>query len=85
MMHSWSSRALETVQESSFLHLQMPAKPYSLLIRHALQVYQLYTHSFAGYGYNDARQAILHEANTVTDGWSQPTVLIDPCALQGRL
>mmetsp|Transcript_43212 Transcript_43212/g.105756 ORF Transcript_43212/g.105756 Transcript_43212/m.105756 type:complete len:713 (-) Transcript_43212:160-2298(-) len=47
------------------------------------KVYNLYTHSFAGYGYNDARAAMLSEASTESDGWSEPMILIDPCALSG--
>jgi hypothetical protein len=81
---TWIARAeillLRSLALFSFPRMERPC----IISHHSLlQVYQLYTHSFAGYGYNDARKAILQEANSVTDGWSQPTVLIDPCALQG--
>eukprot|EP00285_Hemiselmis_virescens_P015372 CAMPEP_0173390336 /NCGR_PEP_ID=MMETSP1356-20130122/14519_1 /TAXON_ID=77927 ORGANISM="Hemiselmis virescens, Strain PCC157" /NCGR_SAMPLE_ID=MMETSP1356 /ASSEMBLY_ACC=CAM_ASM_000847 /LENGTH=309 /DNA_ID=CAMNT_0014347691 /DNA_START=198 /DNA_END=1123 /DNA_ORIENTATION=+ len=48
------------------------------------KVYHLYTHSFAGYGYNSARASLLEDSNTVGNtGVSQVTTLIDPCAFAG--
>ena len=63
---------------------------YKFILPFKGQMYHLYTHSFAGYGYNDAHSSILQESEKVSgntgggsDTASTMTTLIDPCTLSG--
>lgn len=49
-------------------------------------LYPLYTHSFAGYGYNVAREAIIAESPVKKEGQKHGTsveTVLDPCGLLG--
>lgn len=61
---------------------------YKFVLPFKDKVYSLYTHSFSGYGYNDARKNLLLESEQVTGatgmtGGPTITTLIDPCTLAG--